>query len=69
MDRNQLIARLPPSLATALRLSEAQHDDSVVATALGIPVEGVSTVVRLAYAKLARLGEPGTEARWPGSAG
>lgn len=42
-------------MAVALRLRSAGHSDATIATAAGIPVEGVGTLVELAEAKMARL--------------
>lgn len=55
MDREHLIDRLPEALATALRLDDAGQDHEVIATALGIPAEGVPVLLEVARGKLARL--------------
>lgn len=50
-----LLGDLPDSLAVALRLRHAGVADSVVAIALGVPVEGVPALLEVAEAKLAHL--------------
>ena len=50
MDREQLISRLPEALATALRLHDAGQSVDIIATALGIPVEGVPVLIDVALA-------------------
>lgn len=49
---------LPPLLAVALRLHHAGHPDAVVATALGVPPEGVPALLQVARAKLHHLTDP-----------
>lgn len=68
MDRARLVDQLQESLAVALRLSDAGHPDSTIACALGIPVQSVSVVLRVATAKLERLEEecPGHRVRQVG---
>jgi DNA-directed RNA polymerase specialized sigma24 family protein len=55
VDRTAALDELPESYAVALRLSDAGHDSTVVATALGIELESVEPMLRLANAKLERL--------------
>lgn len=55
MDRERLLDDLPDTLAVALRLEEAGHSRETVATALGVPVQSVSVVLKVARLKLARL--------------
>ncbi|USQ79959.1 hypothetical protein NF556_20625 [Ornithinimicrobium faecis] len=54
----QQLDELPPTLAVALRLHDAGHPDTVVATALDVPVEGVAALLQVAQAKLAHLAVP-----------
>ncbi len=49
------IDELPSMMAVALRLRSAGHDDATIATATGIPVQGVASLVELAQAKLEGL--------------
>lgn len=51
--------QLPTALAVALRLHAAGHADAVVGTALGVPVEGVGTLLQVARAKLHNLPQSG----------
>ncbi len=55
MSDEELYDDLPAMMAVALRLRRAGHDDATIATAAGIPVEGVGSLVDLAEAKLGRL--------------
>ncbi|MDN5744065.1 MAG: hypothetical protein L0H31_02965 [Nocardioidaceae bacterium] len=55
MDRDRLIDELPASLAVALRLRDAGHDDQTIADALGVPVESVQVSLRVAQLKLDEL--------------
>jgi hypothetical protein len=55
VEEERLIGELPDSLAVALRLRRAGVANAVVATALGVPVEGVPALIEVAEAKLARL--------------
>jgi hypothetical protein len=50
-----MVDDLPAMMAVALRLKWAGHDDSTIGTAVGIPIEGVASLVELAEAKLERL--------------
>lgn len=54
----QQLDELPPTLAVALRLHDAAYPDTVVATALDVPVEGVAALLQVARAKLEHLPEP-----------
>ncbi|WP_109472826.1 hypothetical protein [Ornithinimicrobium cavernae] len=58
--------QLPTAMAVALRLHAAGHGDAVVGTALGVPVEGVPTLLQLARAKFHNLPNPGarSENQW-----
>jgi DNA-directed RNA polymerase specialized sigma24 family protein len=55
MDRTAALDELPESYAVALRLHSAGHDNTAIATALGIELESVEPLLRLANAKLERL--------------
>ena len=55
MHRDQALRRLPEGHATAIRLRDEGLDDEAIARRLGIPVEGVPPVLRMADAKLAAL--------------
>lgn len=55
VEDERVLGDLPEALAVALRLRRAGVADSVVATALGIPVEGVRALIEVAEAKLAHL--------------
>jgi DNA-directed RNA polymerase specialized sigma24 family protein len=52
MDRTAALDELPEAYATALRLRDADLSDEVIAARLGIEVEGVGPLLRLAAAKL-----------------
>lgn len=60
-DEDDLVAALPPMMAVALRLVRAGQPDQVIATAVGIPVEGVPALVELAEAKLDGLRRDATD--------
>jgi hypothetical protein len=53
VDREAALDELPESYAVALRLSDAGHDNTAIA--LGIELESVEPLLRLANAKLERL--------------
>jgi DNA-directed RNA polymerase specialized sigma24 family protein len=55
MDLAAALDGLPESYAVALRLRNAGHDNTAVANALGIELESVEPLLRLANAKLERL--------------
>ncbi|MDP1792813.1 MAG: hypothetical protein Q8K63_01640, partial [Acidimicrobiales bacterium] len=55
MDRIRALMELPVSLATALRLRDADAGHDVIATALGIDPHGVGLLLRVADAKLQSL--------------
>ena len=55
MDRVTAIAQLPEAYASALRLREANLDDATLAEQLGVEVEALSPLLRLAEAKLAHI--------------
>ena len=55
MSDEDLYDDLPAMMAVALRLRRAGHDDAMISTATGIPVEGVGSLVDVAEAKLQRL--------------
>lgn len=65
MVPEQLIDQLPEGLAVALRLRDAGQDDSVIATALGVPEQSVPTLLDLARAKLAHLAGGGATTEPP----
>jgi DNA-directed RNA polymerase specialized sigma24 family protein len=52
MDRTAAIAELPEAYATALRLRDDDVNDEAIAARLGIEVEAVEPLLRLAAAKL-----------------
>ena len=52
MDRTAAIAELPEAYATALRLRDEDVNDETIAVRLGIEVEAVEPLLRLAAAKL-----------------
>jgi hypothetical protein len=54
-DDNSLLDLLPPTYAVLLRLRASGADDSVIAGALGVPVQSVATLAVVAESKLARL--------------
>jgi DNA-directed RNA polymerase specialized sigma24 family protein len=55
VDRTAALDELPESYAIALRLRDAGHDNTAIATALGIEPESVEPLLRLANKKLERL--------------
>jgi DNA-directed RNA polymerase specialized sigma24 family protein len=55
MDRAAALDELPESYAAALRLRDAGHDNIATATVLGIEIESVEFLLRLAEAKLNQL--------------
>jgi DNA-directed RNA polymerase specialized sigma24 family protein len=55
MDRAEALDELPDVHAVALRLRDAGHQSSTIATALGIELESVQPTLQLAQAKLDRL--------------
>ena len=55
MNRTAAIDELPESYAVALRLRDAGHDNTAIATALGIELESVEPLLRLANTKLEQL--------------
>lgn len=55
MDRNAAIAELPEAYATALRLRDENVDDETIAARLGLEVEAVAPLLRIAVAKLDRV--------------
>lgn len=55
MDRTAALDELPEAHAVALRLRDAGHDNTMIATALGIEIESVGPLLRIAQAKLSRL--------------
>jgi DNA-directed RNA polymerase specialized sigma24 family protein len=52
MDRSTAIDRLPEAYANALRLYDQGHNDQAIADCLGVPLEAVGPLLRLATAKL-----------------
>ena len=59
MERTDALGMLPSAHATALRLRAAGQPAEVIATALGIEVEGVDPLLAVAAAKLDRVESPG----------
>jgi DNA-directed RNA polymerase specialized sigma24 family protein len=55
VDRAAALDELPESHAVALRLRDAGHDSTAIATALGIEIASVEPLLWLAEAKLERL--------------
>jgi DNA-directed RNA polymerase specialized sigma24 family protein len=55
MDRQTALLELATAHAVALRLHDAGAPDDSVAQALGIPVESVAGLLRVAEAKLTAL--------------
>jgi DNA-directed RNA polymerase specialized sigma24 family protein len=55
VDRTAALDELPESYAVALRLRDAGHHDAAIAIALGIELESVEPLLRLANAKLELL--------------
>jgi DNA-directed RNA polymerase specialized sigma24 family protein len=53
MDRTAAIAELPEAYATAVRLVDDGVNDEAIARQLGIEVEAVGPLLRVANAKLA----------------
>lgn len=51
-DWQERVAQLPLGHAAALRLHAAGLGDEVIATALGVPVESVATLLEIARVKL-----------------
>jgi DNA-directed RNA polymerase specialized sigma24 family protein len=58
MDRAAALDELPEVHAVALRLHDAGHNNTTIATALGIEIESVALLLDVAEAKLARLATP-----------
>jgi hypothetical protein len=52
MDRTAAIAELPEVYATALRLRDEHVDRAAIANRLGIEIEAVEPLLRVAVAKL-----------------
>ncbi len=55
MDRSTAIDQLPEAYATALRLRDEGHDDTVIAARLGLAPEAVGPLLGIAAAKLRTL--------------
>jgi DNA-directed RNA polymerase specialized sigma24 family protein len=55
MDRAAALDELPETHAVALRLHAAGHPNTAIAAALGIDIESVEPLLRLANAKLKQL--------------
>jgi hypothetical protein len=55
MDQEQALRELPEMYAAALRLPDAGLDDDAIAGRLGLPVEGIPPLLRIAGAKLATV--------------
>ncbi len=62
-ERSQALASLPTLHAVALRLRDAGADDHIIAVAVGVDDDQVTTFLTIADQKLARL-----EADTPGQA-
>ena len=59
ITRDALLRRLPLAHAVAVRLHEQGAEDTLIAGALDIEVEGVDPLLAIAHAKLRRLGWDG----------
>ncbi|MBV9315135.1 MAG: hypothetical protein JO100_15710 [Pseudonocardia sp.] len=55
MDREAALNELPEVHAIALRLRDGGYNNAAIAAALGIELEAVQPLFRVAEAKLARL--------------
>jgi DNA-directed RNA polymerase specialized sigma24 family protein len=55
MDRERALCELPELYAVALRLRDAGLDEDAIAARLGMPVEGIRSVLTVAAAKLATV--------------
>ena len=58
MERDDALELLPPLYAVALRLEDAGADTALIATATGIAIESVPSLVALAHTKLNELLPP-----------
>ena len=58
MERDDALELLPPLYAVALRLDDAGADSALIATATGIAIESVPSLVALAHTKLNELLPP-----------
>lgn len=61
MDQERALAELTADHAVALRLRDAGAGPKLIAVALGIPVEGVDTLLEVAEAKLAAIWAEGSD--------
>jgi DNA-directed RNA polymerase specialized sigma24 family protein len=55
MDRATALSRLPETYADALHLRDGGLSDGAIANRLGVPVEAMDLLLRLAEAKVARM--------------
>lgn len=62
-DWQDRAAQLPMGHAVAIRLHAAGHGDDVIATALGLPIESVPTLLEIARVKLEHSAAP-AEDQW-----
>ena len=60
LDREDALGELSTAHAVALRLRDSGADNEEIATALGVPVEGIGTLLEVAQLKLSAI--------WPGEA-
>ena len=58
VERDDALELLPPLYAVALRLEDAGADSALIATATGIEVESVPSLIALAHTKLNDLLPP-----------
>jgi hypothetical protein len=58
MERDDALELLPPLYAVALRLDDAGADAALIATATGIEIESVPSLVAVAHTKLNELLPP-----------
>jgi len=58
VERDDALELLPPLYAVALRLDDAGADSALIATATGIAIESVPSLVALAHTKLNELLPP-----------
>jgi DNA-directed RNA polymerase specialized sigma24 family protein len=72
MDRTAAMAELPEAYATALRLHNEDFDTETIAARLGIEIEAVAPLLKLAAAKLEHLlasSRPASQGRSKADAG
>lgn len=60
-----MVDELPDALAVAMRLHDAHYGPSVIATALGVPEQSTSIVLKVARLKLEAIAASGDHAPQP----